>query len=650
MGGDLDLRSLKQAARDRILKEMLGAVKSGGNSTAWKVLIVDEVTVKVLSKICKVSDIQEEGISVVEDLKKSRQPQRSLEAVYFMYPSRESVSKFMQDMSGHLPLYKKAHVFFSTPLAPQLLQLIKSSSMVLSRIASLAELNLEFWVADTQGFVTNHDLAMRQIVGGNESTPQYRSSIESIASRLATIFASLKEFPVIRYRTVTPAEANPATSGRDAAPLRLAEALSARIKKYKNLPQYPQTESCDLIILTRAVDPIAPVIHEWTYNALCHDLLPLDGNKYMYEVTAASGKVDKKEVLLEEHDNVWRELRDMHIADASLRLDEKMKEFRSRNKAAQLRTGGSREDLSTKDMQKIAQALPQYQDELEKLSLHIHIATTLNQKIKEDGLNELSELEQNLVFGGASSKELIKILQNRQDLSVENRIRLLMIWATTHPDKCEPNKLLQWLKLARLTEEEAVPITNIKLLGANVGKKHKITLTYGNHGGKAYRKERPLKEGDWQNARFFPVLEELLQSLAKDSLSKEEYPCYVTGSEENPSSSSSVSPSPSRPIGGTSVRTARTGNWARGGSTGTLSPENSLSSSGSNSRSSSRMGKRIIIFIIGGMTHSELCTAHKMTAQLNREVIIGSTSLETPSQFIAKVRSLTGEDDLDLDF
>jgi syntaxin-binding protein 1 len=29
---------------------------------------------------------------------------------------------------------------------------------------------------------------------------------------------------------------------------------------------------------------IAPVIHEWIYDAMCHDLLEMDGNKYIYEV------------------------------------------------------------------------------------------------------------------------------------------------------------------------------------------------------------------------------------------------------------------------------------------------------------------------------------------------------------------------------
>lgn len=33
---------------------------------------------------------------------------------------------------------------------------------------------------------------------------------------------------------------------------------------------------------------IAPIIHEWTYDAMCHDLLNLDGNKYVHEVNSLS--------------------------------------------------------------------------------------------------------------------------------------------------------------------------------------------------------------------------------------------------------------------------------------------------------------------------------------------------------------------------
>lgn len=42
------------------------------------------------------------------------------------------------------------------------------------------------------------------------------------------------------------------------------------------------------------------------------------------------------DVLLEEHDSVWQELWYLHIADVYKRLDEKVTNFKSKNKAAQI--------------------------------------------------------------------------------------------------------------------------------------------------------------------------------------------------------------------------------------------------------------------------------------------------------------------------
>lgn len=36
-------------------------------------------------------------------------------------------------------------------------------------------------------------------------------------------------------------------------------------------------------------------------------------------------------------------------------------------------TGREGQEISTKEMQKLVQALPQFQDQIDKLSLHIHV-------------------------------------------------------------------------------------------------------------------------------------------------------------------------------------------------------------------------------------------------------------------------------------
>lgn len=51
-------------------------------------------------------------------------------------------------------------------------------------------------------------------------------------------------------------------------------------------------------------------------------------------------------------------------------------------------------------------------------------------------------------------------------------------------------------------------------------------------------------------------------------------------------------------------------------------------------------GPRILVFIVGGATFSEMRTGYEMTAKLNREVIIMSTHILTPNLFIEQLRSL----------
>ncbi|KAL7592413.1 hypothetical protein Lser_V15G33179 [Lactuca serriola] len=196
---------------------------------------------------------------------------------------------------------------------------------------------------------------------------------------------------------------------------------------------------------------IAPVIHEWTYDAMCHDLLEMEGNKYVHVVPSKTGDgYERKEVFLEDHDLVWLELQHSHIEDASERLHDKMTNFVSENKAAQMhgRDGG---EMSTRDLQKMVQAFP------------MNKWTNYPSMLMEMGLREVGQLEQDLVFGDAGTKDIIKFL-NEQDATDEQKIRLLMIYVATHPEKFETDKLAKILELADLLPEDMKAIYNMRFL------------------------------------------------------------------------------------------------------------------------------------------------------------------------------------------
>ncbi|OVA10308.1 Sec1-like protein [Macleaya cordata] len=651
-----EYKTFRQISRERLLHEMLRSTKTGDSKSTWKVLIMDKVTVKVMSCSCKMADITEEGVSLVEDLYRRRQPLPSMDAIYFIQPLRENVVMFLSDMSGRVPLYKKAYVFFSSPIPKELVNLIKNDTSVLPRIGALREMNLEYFAIDSQGFITDNERALEELFGENvENSRQYDACLNVMANRIATVFASLRELPFVRYRAAK-VDASTVTTFRDLVATKLAASVWNCLTKYKSsIPHFPQTETCELLILDRSVDQIAPVIHEWTYDAMCHDLLNMDGNKYVHEVPSKSGgEPEKKDVLLEDHDPVWLELRHAHIADACLaseRLHEKMTTFVSKNKAAQIQHG-SRDggELSTRDLQKMVQALPQYSEQIDKLSLHVEIAGKINRIIREMGLRDLGQLEQDLVFGDAGSKEVINFLRTKQDATPENKLRLMMIYSAVYPEKFEGDKGLKLMQLARLSPEDMNAVNNMRLLeGSSDTKKNSIggfSLKFDGQKRKhAARKDRTGEEETWALSRFYPVIEELIEKLSKGELPKNDYACMNEPSQSVHGTPQSASVRTSSVPAAHSMRSRRTATWAR-----PRSSDDGYSSDSVLRHASSdfkRMGQRIFIFIIGGATRSELRVCHKLTAKLKREIVLGSSSLDDPPQFITKLKMLTSELSID---
>ncbi|KAK2379263.1 secretory 1A [Trifolium repens] len=649
-GGGSEYKPFRHISRDRLLYEMLGSAKSA-DSKAWKVLIMDKVTVKVMSHSCKMADITDQEVSLVEDLFRRRQPLPSLDAVYFIQPSKENVVMFLSDMSGREPLYKKAYIFFSSPIPKELVNHIKCDTSVLPRIGALREMNLEYFPMDSQGFVTDQETALQELYGNMDNIRRFNTCLNTMAIRIATVFASLKELPNVWYRSAKDSDESTPTAGRELVPTKLADAVWDMVSKYKStIPKFPQSETCDLIIIDRSIDQIAPIIHEWTYDAMCHDLLDMDGNKYVQEVASKTGgPPEKKEVILEEHDSVWLELRHAHIADASERLHDKFTNFVQKNKAAQIhQSGRDGGELSTRDLQKMVQALPQYTEQVEKISLHVEIAGKINTIIRETNLRELGQLEQDLVFGDAQAKDVINFLRTKQNMTPENKLRLLMIYASVYPEKFEGDKGAKLMQLAKLSPDDMKVISNMQLL-AGASKKKAATgggfsLKFNNQKTtQAARKDRTDEEEEqWSLFRFYPVLEELIESLNKGDLPKTDYACKnepipaPKGNSARSSTRNQTAPAPT--TAPHSMRSRRTANWAkRGTSDDGYSSDSTLKNVTSDFK---KMGKRIFVFIIGGATRSELRVCHKLTTKLKREVILGTTSMDDPPQYLTKLKLL----------
>lgn len=101
----------------------------------------------------------------------------------------------------------------------------------------------------------------------------------------------------------------------------LAETVQNELDIYaRSHPSWPPQSNrpkAVLFIVDRALDLYAPVLHEFTYQAMAHDLLPIqDGDKIIYNTEVEeAGQTVQRDMVITEDDKVWVDVRHQHMKD-----------------------------------------------------------------------------------------------------------------------------------------------------------------------------------------------------------------------------------------------------------------------------------------------------------------------------------------------
>jgi len=151
------------------------------------------------------------------------------------------------------------------------------------------------------------------------------------------------------------------------------------------------------------------------------------------------------------------------------------------------------------------------------------------------------------------------------------------------------------------------------------------------------------EESEYAASRYVPALRTILEELTGNRLSMEDYPSVLPMPDQVPTQSA-----PSSSARGSSARSSRSSRGAGSArkSTG-ASSRWSKSTASDNKRSSgptNYSGGRCIVFMMGGMSYSELRVSREVMTKEAREIVVGSTTFLSPDDFIDDL-ALLGQDD-----
>lgn len=493
-----------------------------------KVLLLDGATTHIVSCVYSQTEILEKEVYLVsklEDVTKQQQQQQQahqqptshLKAVCFIRPTDANMNLLSRELAQSR--FAEYHIFFSGIVTSGQLRALAEND-VNEKVKRIQELYGDFVPIneDLLSIQAADTLAMT-VAAGTSWAPKYAHLYDRNLQGLQGMLLALKRQPsAIRY------------AGHSPCAEELAKDLHDTIVQ-DDIFHFRKSRRGGLhvMVLDRRDDPVTPLLSQWTYQAMVHELLGLNNHRVVLK-GAPNIPPDLEEVVLSStQDQFFRDNRHKNFGELGEEIQRLLQDYQKQT--AQHNTGNLN---SIEDMQAFMEKFPELRSRSHNVSKHVAIMGELARLVEVCSLMDVSQFEQELACADDQNSHWRELMQKLQSdhVKIPDKLRLGLLFALRYELSGNIHMVQSAMNKAGVPPD-MVDLVNVILRYG--GSKSRGPGLYGEHHNlmKKMTKSFMTSVQGVQNvyAQHIPLLMDTVQSAVRGKLQTSTHP-FVPGSAD----------------------------------------------------------------------------------------------------------------------
>lgn len=547
---------------------VIAAIKSYVNKMTeesepgMKLLLMDKDTTSIISMVYSQSAIQQKEVYLIERIDSNNQNNiglRYLKCLVFLRPTQQNIEMLCNELRN--PKYGSYYIYFSNIIAKADIKVIAEHDEQ-EVVKEVQELYMDY-------LAVNPHLFSMGISNCLKNLSWHPQALQRTVSGLISVLLSLKKCPQIRYQ------------GNSKLCKELGVKINEIIDKESSLFAFGHSNNSLLLILDRRDDPITPLLNQWTYQAMVHELLDIYNNRVNLSKIPGVPKELSEVVLSAEQDAFYANNIFMNYGEIGQNIKKLMDKFQETAKSHQ-------KIESIADMKNFVDQYPQFKKLSGNVTKHVTVVGELSSMVNKYHLLDISEIEQEITSQNDHSSHLqsIRKLINNDKVRPTDLVKLVILYTLRYQNHNNNDTigLIDQLKRRGISDQLLKSIIYVLEYAGSHGRQNDLFNVQD-----AVKITKRLFKGlsgvDNVYTQHKPLLHETLEEIVKGRLRDQAYPF--------------------------------------------------IGLNGLNNRPTD-----IIIFMVGGTTYEESLCVHSFSKNFNGyNILLGGTTIHNSKSFLEETES-----------